>query len=441
MSSSGTTATYTYDSRTASSRTKPYSKQSSKKKASKGRSPKRARSSKTINVSSYDPSQTVEVYYYDDSLSSDDTMKITKSKSERDDDDDNDDELKTKQKNILRGKNLITNVLDFLDGKINPRIEKSLLFFLYKSPKCELHSPRASCEISKGAFGKAYKLEEDGHSIVVKVPRLRKKKSTAGFDLKEEEFQTMAHRAFVPNFPREIIPIAKSLGYWASPSLEKFFKPKSNNCFAIEYIDSLATFSKLMGETGVSLRDFTGLLFQCAVALHTLQTKINGFCHNDLHGYNILIVKGDPSKTYKTSGKTFFGCRYQIKIIDFGMATSLTDSTPDGKKYHLTRGNPMVDFLQICNKCVLYGYRIMEKKKYQKPEWIAPLLQFMGRYFPNELIKNGNGNDLEGKWLHKSFLSIKNPKGIKWINTNFPPQTYPLKKIILDPFFDSIVKS
>jgi serine/threonine protein kinase len=351
-----------------------------------------------------------------------------------------DEEQDSKQHQILGGKKLITTVLDFLDGKkIDPKVEKALLYYLMKSKKCDLSEKKSACEISKGAFGKAYKLQEEGHTIVVKVPRL-KKKTNYGFDTMEADFQDMAYLAFTPNFPHDYIPIAKSLGYWESPSLAKFFKPKTNFCFAIDYIDSLAPFSKLVGKSVLSTRDFRGLLLQCAIALHTMQTKIQGFCHNDLHGYNILVVKGNTHKTYKVFGKAFTAGKYQIKIIDFGMATSLAETTYDGKKFHLTRGNPAVDFLQICNKCVLYGYRFMEKNQDRKPDWLGSLLQFMGRFFPNELIKNGNGSDTEGKWLHKSFVSVKHPDGIKWINTNYPPKSYPLKKFILDPFFDPITR-
>jgi len=353
-----------------------------------------------------------------------------------------DDEQETsKQAQILGGRKLVSTVLDFLDGHgINKYTEKALLYYLVKSPKCILNTQKSACEISKGAFGKAYKLEEDGHEIVVKVPRL-KKKTDYGFDIKEAEFQDMAYMAFTPNFPHDYIPIAKSLGYWESPSLAKYLKPNTNFCFAIDYIESLAPFSKLVGGQGVNKRDFTGLLFQCAIALHTLQTKIRGFCHNDMHGFNILVVKGNPRKTYKVFGKSFTAGKYQIKIIDFGMATSLDETTYDGKKYHLTQGNPVVDFLQVCNKCILYGYRFMAKNSDRKPEWLGELLQFMGRFFPNELIKNGTGSDTEGKWLHKSFVSVKHPDGIKWVNSTYPPRTFPLKKFILDPFFDLISQS
>jgi hypothetical protein len=82
----------------------------------------------------------------------------------------------SKQAQILGGRKLISTVLDFLEGRgINKDTEKALLYYLVKSPKCTLNTQKSACEISKGAFGKAYKLEEDGHAIVVKVPRLKKK--------------------------------------------------------------------------------------------------------------------------------------------------------------------------------------------------------------------------------------------------------------------------
>ncbi len=400
------------------------------KSSYKGRSPTRTTQYKSgyKKLSSY---RTSDLY-------STDKVKLSNPEYEYSSEEDNG--YDTTQDQILSGNKLISTVLDFLDGKpIDLKIEKALLYYLMKSGKCELNQHKSACEISKGAFGKAYKLQEEEQTIVVKVPRI-KKRTEYGFDVKEAEFQDMAYMAFVPNFPPDYIPIAKSLGYWESPSLAKFLKRDTNFCFVIDYINSLAPFSKLIGDMGVNNRDFKGLLFQCAIALHTLQSKIQGFCHNDMHGYNILVVKGNPNKTYKIFGKAFTAGRYQIKIIDFGMASSLDETTYDGEKYHLTHGNPAVDFLQICNKCILYGYRFMDKNFDRKPEWLGELLQFLGNYFPNELIKNGNGSDLEGKWLHKSFVSIKHPDGIKWINKNFPPKTFPFKTFLLDPFFDSISK-
>jgi hypothetical protein len=311
----------------------------------------------------------------------------------------------------------ISLLYDFVRHSNTSFIEDSdIIADLQHSSKCTAHSKL--CSLSSGEYGQAFKLEsKDGDAVVVKLPL-----QNHGFDVVEMELNMQAYKS-AKQF--KVNPIAEALGYWRSPTLQKLVG-KQNYAFLYKYEDSFSTYAELIRNTVISKEDFKSLVFQMCVVLHILQTKMPGFCHNDLHGYNILIVKHSEAFTY--DGATHKGS-YCIKILDFGMSETREKYTKDARNlWSKTRYNAFVDFLMFCNRTLIYA-SAHAKKQGKYPVWLAEFLRFLERHFHPQCIMNGSGT---GAWLNYKYLHVEHSEGIKYITSK--PKS--LHYILTDSYFD-----
>jgi hypothetical protein len=292
--------------------------------------------------------------------------------------------------------------------------DSEFLRALENSSQC---TPKSKmCILSEGAYGRAYKLDDGENSLVVKLPLDK------GFDKIEMELNIQAYKA-CKQFP--INPIVEALGFWRSPTLQSISKT-NNFAFVYKYEDSYSTYAELIRRTQLSTEDFKSLAFQMCVVLHTLQTKLPGFCHNDVHGYNILIKK--TSTRFSFANKDYEGS-YYLKLLDFGMSQTRAKCTRDAQRiWQVTKYNPFVDFLTFCNHTLIYA-SAYAKKNNKYPVWLAEFLRFVGKHFHPQCVKNGKGT---GAWLHYKYLYIDHDDGLKYINSK--PNS--LLSILKDPYFD-----
>jgi hypothetical protein len=318
--------------------------------------------------------------------------------------------------------------------------EEKAITYLYDAWKCGVTMP---CLLSEGVYGAAYQLKDANHNIIVKLPKSAKRPKGYGdegdgFDEWEIKFNQLAYEIINTlvgdTFGENLI--AKPLGFWKSPSLSKRGFSKNDFVFVYNFEPSLNTYAELVRTTAISKHDFKVIMFQVVLMLDVLQSDEPGFCHNDMHGYNILVKKNDKNVKFSSVG---YGAKeqeltgkYIIKLLDFGMCSSNSNETKDGKRmWRQTRGCPMVDFLMFCNKSLMYASAYNAKtKKYQ--EWNQDLLSMTGRLFPPQAIKNGDGT---GQWLDEKYLHLTTAEGYAWIKKEFPKDTFPLLKVLNDVFF------
>jgi hypothetical protein len=311
-------------------------------------------------------------------------------------------------------KSFITLLYSFLSqsGDIQ---DSEFLNALENSSQCTPTSKM--CILSEGSYGRAYKLEDGQNSLVVKLP-LEK-----GFDKIEMELNILAYKS-CKQF--RINPIVEALGFWRSPTLQSTSK-KNNFAFVYKYEDSFSTYAELIRQTQLSTEDFKSLVFQVCSVLDTLQLKMPGFCHNDLHGYNILISKTIGFRF--SFGNTELEGSYYLKLLDFGMSETRAQSTHDAQHFwQKTKYNPFVDFLTFCNHTLIYA-SASAKKNGKYPTWLAEFLRFVGKHFHPQCVMNGKGT---GSWLNYKYLFIEHDDGIKYINSK--PNS--LLSILKDPYFD-----
>ncbi len=297
--------------------------------------------------------------------------------------------------------------------------DEDLITDLQNSAQCSKLSKL--CNLSEGVYGKTYKLKTEKETLVIKLPY-----GSSGFDVSEIKLNLEAYH-YAKSF--RVNPIAEALGYWRSPTLHREFK-KRNYAFVYKYESSLSTYADLMRRAHLTSKDFKSLLFQVCLVLQTLQSKMPGFCHNDLHGYNILIVR-NPGVTFSYDGAYHRGA-YCLKILDFGMAESKSIVTDDADRlWFRTSHNPIVDFLMFCNRTLIYASAAAKKHRYYA-SWHAEFLRFLERHFHPQCIMNGKGT---GAWLHYKYLHIEDSKGIEYVNSTFL-NTKPFQALLEDKFFD-----
>jgi serine/threonine protein kinase len=318
-------------------------------------------------------------------------------------------------------------VKDLVSGKIVPSNEEEQVVTELLATK-ECSAKLKACLLSEGAYGFAYKLEDKKDKMVVKLP-----KGTRGFDIIEMEMNLKAYETVRRAFPNHSSQfIAQALGYWKSAALAESFQSR-NFAFVYKYEDSLSAYADLIREKQVSPVDFKSIVFQVALALWTLQKHMPGFCHNDMHGDNVLITRNSQTFTYTHGGTTVrHGGKYGIKILDFGMSSTAQKVTDDGKAlWKDVRNNPVVDFLMFCNRTLVYASAGAKRAKAYSP-WHQPFLHMLERHFVPEVIQNGKGT---GQWLDHKYLYISMQDGLQWVNKTYPPGSHPMSAILKDPFF------
>lgn len=319
-------------------------------------------------------------------------------------------------------------VKDLVSGKAVPSgADEAVVKSLYATKECS--AKLRACLLSEGGYGFAYKLEDKGDKMVVKLPL----KGKQGFDINEIEMNLKAYETVKRAFPSHNSQfVAQALGYWKSAALVESFQSR-NFAFVYKYEDSLSAYADLIREKQVSAVDFKSIVFQVALALWTLQKHMPGFCHNDMHGDNVLITRNTQSFSYTYGGKTIkHGGKYGIKILDFGMSSTNSKVTDDGKAlWREVRDNPIVDFLMFCNRTLVYASAGAKRAKAYAP-WHQPFLHMLERHFVPQVIQNGKGT---GQWLDHKYLHINMLDGFQWVNKTYPPGSHPLSTILKDPFF------
>jgi hypothetical protein len=166
--------------------------------------------------------------------------------------------------------------------------------------------------------------------------------------------------------------------------------------------------------------------------LDTLQNQEPGLCHNDLHGYNMLVKKNDANVSFSDGKSLERTGKYIIKVLDFGMCSSIDHETKDAKRlWRQTRGCPMVDFLMFCNRTLMYASAYNSKTKTFQA-WNEEFLAMLGRFFPAPAIKNGKDT---GQWLDQKYLHLDTAEGHSWIKAEYPRGTFPLNQVLNDNFF------
>ena len=264
--------------------------------------------------------------------------------------------------------------------------------------KCTSFDP---CFVAEGTFANTYKTCTTTKCYLIKIRKPNREFDIAEFKINQDGFKKIRKLA---KFPL----IAQPLGVFGT----------SKNPLAFVYVfeEKSSTLGEFIESTDFSFVEFQALIFQIALVLYELQQALPGFCHNDLHTDNILVVS-EPhlhSFTYKSLE---FKTKFFIRLIDFGQASTNKIKTQDSLKiWKGIMGNTMSDFLRIANWIILIMYKVIAKSKSSTLEkCVTELLLLLSEFVTRDCVKNGGRAETKtGRFLSMPWLSL-NRRGEEYL--------------------------
>ena len=267
---------------------------------------------------------------------------------------------------------------------------------------CKKHDP---CFVASGTYANAYKTCMGKKCFLFKVRKPKRE-----FDINEYLINLEGYKKLtrVEKMPLVAQPFGV-LGTSTNPL-----------AYVYAYEENSEVLGKFLEFVKFSKDDFKAIIFQVAMVLFHLQKGLPGFTHNDLHTDNVLVITHSKEQAFTYKSLTF-KCRYSIRIIDFGQASTNTKKTKDALNiWETVLGNTMVDFLRLSNWILL---RLYKKLKTHNSKDLKSSCQnfliLLSAYVSKDCVKNGGDsrdNSITGKFLSMPWLSV-NKLGEKYINS------------------------
>ncbi len=317
-----------------------------------------------------------------------------------------------------------SRVLDIIKHppKYNPEEHSEMLQDIeqYGSEKCR--GPIDPCFVGDGSWARAYKTCGKKECYLLKI-----KKTKRTFDINEYKINELAYKKLIAKKFALIAQPRGVFGYAHDPL-----------AFVYLFEEGSITLDKFLETYDFDESELKSILFQAALCLYYLQKGVPGFCHNDLHTDNILVIP--QTKTY-SYGSVKIKCKYTVRLIDFGQSTTIQHQTKLGKQlWNKTSGNTMVDFLRLCNWILLTLYKLIRFDTIPKiKSIITNFLELLSGYVSKDCIRNGGrarkASSKTGKYLSVPYLTL-NRDGESYINSIYSSDKPNAMNLILkDKYF------
>ena len=306
----------------------------------------------------------------------------------------------------------------------NPRLHEAYVSNIENKASrksCKTHDP---CFVGSGTFANAYKTCENKKCLLFKVRKPKRE-----FDINEYTINLNAYKKLLKN--QKMPLVAQPFGVFGSS--------KNPLAYVYAYEDNSMVLGKFLDQVNFSELEFKAIIFQIASVLFYLQKGLPGFTHNDLHTDNVLVITHKKAETFQYK-KLSFQCKYSIRIIDFGQASTNAHQTIDAQKiWRATLGNTMVDFLRVSNWILLGLYKKLRfNKSAQLKSSCANFLLLLSEFVSKDCVKNGGhslDNSLTGKFLSTPWLSI-NKLGENYINSLYSQKhANAMQMVLQDDYF------
>jgi hypothetical protein len=184
------------------------------------------------------------------------------------------------------------------------------------------------------------------------------------------------------------------------------------------------------------------ITFQFISAFSLAQRRCPGFCHNDCHVKNLLIVPNTSKVVcYAYSAKkrkVAVDTPFLLRVIDFDLMTLHTGpSSLAGKEFFkYTSGNTMVDFFRFASS-VNSTLLLIQSRTKHIPSYAKEWRDFVLRYLPPSFIYQGTSE--ETSIVLDSNGGIPSKIGGKYLQSRFgPDRTSILLHMLDDSYFDEL---
>jgi serine/threonine protein kinase len=314
--------------------------------------------------------------------------------------------------------------LRVLDVLKDPSLHSEFLDDLEKKgtgKSCKSHDP---CFVGKGTYAFAYKTcLGKNKCLLFKVKRPGREFDINEYKINQDAFNKLRGKSK----PALVTQPQGVLGSSTNPL-----------AFVFTYEENSVTLGEFIQKVKFSLEEFKAIIFQVVYVLLHLQKALPGFTHNDLHTDNVLVVKHASEQSFSFRNVKF-RCKYSIRLIDFGQASTNARKTKDAQAiWGRVLGNTMVDFLRLANWMIITLYKQIRRSKIVSLQsCTSGLLLLLSNYVSKDCVKNGGstrdtrtGNFLSNPWL------CMNKQGEGYLNSLYSPhQKNAMELIIQDEFF------
>jgi hypothetical protein len=217
------------------------------------------------------------------------------------------------------------------------------------------------------------------------------------------------------------------------------------SAFETPYWADCATLKDVLEKKKLSRLSWKAITFQFISAFSLAQRRCPGFCHNDCHVKNVLIVP-NTNKTvcYAYSAKRrkiAVDTPFLLRVIDFDLMTLHTGpSSIAGREFFkYTLGNTMIDFFRFASSVNSTLVLLQSRTKYI-PSFAKEWRDFVLRYLPASFIYEGSPE--ESSIVLDPNGGIPSKIGGSYLQSRFgPTKTSILLHMLDDPYFDELAVS
>lgn len=206
------------------------------------------------------------------------------------------------------------------------------------------------------------------------------------------------------------------------------------------YWKDCTTLDDVIKKKDLSAIAWKAITFQFIAAFSKAQQRLPGFCHNDTHSKNLLLVPNKKDHVcYAISAKrrkVALKCPFLLLAIDFDLMTSDSLKSMAGKNFfQYTPGNTILDFFRFAlsvKLTFLHTYR--EKRPAYWKDWHS----FVRRYLPPAFLMEGDQRDISAVLDPNGAIPTK--RGGEILQDLYGPhKSSILLKMLDDPYFDELV--
>jgi hypothetical protein len=268
------------------------------------------------------------------------------------------------------------------------------------------------------------------HCLAVKITKVLKNT----FDVKaaiahEHLTQRMKHTQGAPHFNL-------LLGFFLD-SAPKSSKVVLATEYEIPYFPTCKTLSEVIKQRKLTALEWKAVNFQLVSALAFAQKRVPGFCHNDTHLQNILLVPNTTKHPCKAQSakrvKFYVNCPFLVRFIDFDLVTYKGGGSLGGHYFfRYTPANSMIDFFRFASSC---NHHFMQTyKSPNPPKHIQEWREFVIRYLPPVLIYEDSPSLIE-KFIDPNGAILTEYGGSILQDLYGPKEPSVLLRMLDDPYF------
>jgi len=207
------------------------------------------------------------------------------------------------------------------------------------------------------------------------------------------------------------------------------------------YWKDCPTLNEVIRKKNLSAIAWKAITFQFIAAFSKAQQRLPGFCHNDTHSKNLLLVPNKKDHVcYAISAKrrkVALRCPFLLLAIDFDLMTSDSLGSSAGRGFfQYTPGNTILDFFRFAlslKNTFLQTYRGEKIPKYWQ-EWYS----FALRYLPPAFLMEGTREDVAAVLDPNGYIPTQ--RGGEILQELYGPhKSSVLLTMLDDPYFDELV--